>query len=468
MPRYFESWERSQYSFPTPTVEESDAMEKARIAAKRKTPATTGLAALEKLQNELSTLISESKTRSVKATADIAESQMDMGTAIEAQIQAKEFAEKIAEETGSTITPTGKVVPNPNLLKPKVDGDGGSSGDGGNKNVQFVEYEYDKNFTKRRAKFFNPATGQFTYGEWENNPMTPEDYKAQQDAAAEAARLQQQKADAFALIEATMRSYGFNETELAEITKFIQEGLINPQMGPNQLALALRQLPSYKSRFAGNEERRARGLNTLSEGDYLQQEQDYSATLRQRGLQRFAVREQYAKLIGNDISNVELGKRADIAIQRVQNGDPLVLQQLRSYYNITEQDIAAYYLSPKEVLPELEARTVTAEIGSVASRFGLAAERQRAENLRMAGVDLARARAGYELISERLPRSQELSQIYAPSGIEFTQTTAEEEEFKGTASAKRARERLKELETGSFTGTSGRGLLAVKGAAGAI
>ena len=335
--------------------------------------------------------------------------------------------------------------------------------------TQFVEYEYNADFTKRRAKYFNSATGAFTYGSWETPPKTKEDYdKEQADAAAKAAAFQE-KRDAFSMLEATMRSYGFNETELKEITEFMQKGLIDPNMGPNQITLAMRQLNSYKSRFAGNEERRARNLNTLSEVAYLQQEKDYSATLREAGMQRFVTREQFATLIGNDISNTELGKRVRLANERVKYSDPNVLKQLRSYYNITEEDIAAYYLSPKDVLPELEAKTTTAEIGSAALQFGLSAEKERAQGLQTLGIDLERARSGYSNIAGVLPRTQQLSDIYSETGIKYTQTTAEEEEFKGLASAKRAREKLKEREFSSFMGSSGTGKTSLmKGTAGSI
>lgn len=463
MPRYYEDFDIPSVRAMSDAA--ADAAEKQRIrqmqeVAKSTQPVVGLGASLAALQRS----IDESKAVSVQQTASLAESQFDVGLAAEAQIQARADAEKIAAETGGTIDiKTGKIIP-PKVntkIPPVVDNKGGTN--------QFVEYEYNKDFTKRRAKYFNSATGQFTYGEWEDVPKTKEDYDKEQAAAAAAAAALQQKRDAYALIEATMRSYGFTDSELNEIIKFIQDGLIDPNMGPNQLTLALRQLPSYKARFFGNEERRARGLNTLSEAEYLQQEQDYSATFRQRGLQRFATRSQFATLIGNDISNTEVGKRIDIAVERVQYGDPQVLKQLKTYYNITETDIAAYYLNPKEVLPELEAKTTTAEIGSAAVQYGLSAERERAEGLRAFGVDLTKARAGYGLISERLPRTQQLSDIYRQSGITYTQTTAEEEEFKGTASAKRARERLKELEIGSFIGTSGVGRTSLgKGTAGLI
>lgn len=320
---------------------------------------------------------------------------------------------------------------------------------------QFVEYEYSKDFKKRRAKYFNSATGTFTYGEWEDAPLTKEDFDAQQAKILAEEQALNQKRDAFALIEATMRSYGFSEDELKELNTYIQAGLLNPKLGPEQLVLQLRQLPVYKARFAGNEERRARGLNALSEANYLLQESAYAETLRQYGLQRFVNRTQFATFIGNDISNTEVGRRVKTAVERLQMGDPAILRQLRSYYAITDSDIVSYFLNPKEVLPELESKVTTAEIGATAGQYGLDTGLARASDLERYGVDLERARRGYSNIAQVLPRTTTLSDIYKQAGIDYTQTTAEEEEFKGLASAKRARERLAGLETAAFSGASG-------------
>ena len=322
---------------------------------------------------------------------------------------------------------------------------------------QFVEYEYSKDFKKRRAKYFNSATGTFTYGEWEDAPLTKEDFDAQQAKILAEERALNEKRDSFALIESTMRSYGFSEDELKELNTYIQAGLLNPKLGPEQLVLQLRQLPVYKARFAGNEERRARGLNALSEANYLLQESAYAETLRQYGLQRFVNRTQFATFIGNDISNTEVGRRVKTAVERLQMGDPAILRQLRSYYAITDSDIVSYFLNPKEVLPELESKVTTAEIGATAGQFGLDTGLGRASDLERYGVDLERARRGYSNIAQVLPRTTTLSDIYKQAGIDYTQTTAEEEEFKGLASAKRAREKLVGLETAAFSGTSGLG-----------
>ncbi len=268
----------------------------------------------------------------------------------------------------------------------------------------------------------------------------------------------QEKRDAYSLVEQTMRSYGFNEAELTEILNYIKTGLVNPRMGANQLVIELRNLPSYKARFAGNETRRKAGLNVLSEAEYLAQEKDYSETLRRYGQQRLANRAQFATLIGNDISNTELGSRVGIAVNRLSNTNPAVLGQLRTYYpTITNSDIVAYFLSPEETLPELETKVATAEIGATAAQYGLQSDLSRISELQRYGVDLARARQGYENIANILPRTELLSDIYKQAGINYNQTTAEQEEFKGLASARRARNQLSQLETAAFSGASGLG-----------
>lgn len=333
----------------------------------------------------------------------------------------------------------------PEQADPDYDPDGSNKG-----GPQFVEYEYSKDFKKRRAKYFNSATGTFTYGEWEDAPLTKEDFDAQQAKILAEEKALNEKRDAFALIEATMQSYGFSEDELKELNTYIQAGLLNPKLGPEQLVLQLRQLPVYKARFAGNEERRARGLNALSEANYLLQESAYAETLRQYGLQRFVNRTQFATFIGNDISNTEVGRRVKTAVERLQMGDPAILRQLRSYYAITDSDIVSYFLNPKEVLPELEAKTTTAEIGATAGQFGLDTSLARASDLERYGVDLERARRGYANIAPAVKEGKMISDIFKETGIDYTQTTAEQEEFKGLASARRARETLSGLQSAAF------------------
>ena len=300
---------------------------------------------------------------------------------------------------------------------------------------------------------------------------TPEQIKAEEDAAAAAAKTAKEaadkkaqeekelaaKRDAFAVIKATLKTYGFTDAEIAELNTFIEAGLTNAKMGPEQLKLDMRELPTYKARFAGNTARISAGLNALSESQYLQQENDYSEIFKMYGVGNLASRAQFSTLIGNAVSVTEVTRRIDAAVKRVKNADPEILKTLKNLYpTITDTDIVSYFLKPAETLPELERKTTVAEIGATAKQFGmLETGLTRFEDLQTYGVNLAKAREGYSVIAEELPTATKLSSIYDEMNITYGQTQAEEEQFKGSASAKRKKEQLIEREKTAFKGSSG-------------
>ena len=284
--------------------------------------------------------------------------------------------------------------------------------------------------------------------------------KELQDAADKKAQEERDlalKRDAFAVIKSTLTTYGFTATEIAELSTFIEAGLTNAKMGPEQLKLDMRELPTYKARFAGNATRVAAGLNALSESDYLTQENDYSEIFKMYGVGNLSSRAQFSSLIGGNISVTEATKRIDTAVKRVKNGDPAVLTTLRTLYpNITDTDIVSYFLKPGEMLPELERKTTVAEIGATAGQFGMKETGlAKFEDLQRYGVTLASARAGYGTIAEDLPGATKLGNVYGETGITYGQTEAEAEQFKSSADAKRKKEKLIETEKSSFKGSAG-------------
>jgi hypothetical protein len=300
---------------------------------------------------------------------------------------------------------------------------------------------------------------------------TPEQIAAEAAAAAAAAKAAADKKaqdekdlagrrDAFAIIKSSLTTYGFTATEIAELSTFIEAGLTNAKMGPEQLKLDMRELPVYKARFAGNTKRVSAGLNALSEANYLTQENDYSEIFKMYGVGNLSSRAQFASLIGNDISVTETTKRIDTAVKRVKNANPAVLKSLKELYPaITDTDIVTYFLKGDEVLPELERKTTVAEIGSTAAQFGMKetglANLTRFEDLQKYGVTLASAREGYATIAEDLPGATKLGNVYGETGITYGQTEAEAEQFKGSAEAKRKKEKLIETEKSSFKGSAG-------------
>jgi len=300
--------------------------------------------------------------------------------------------------------------------------------------------------------------GQTSIGGYVNAPATSGSNVI--DPAAQFKKDQEDKAnkDAYAILEDTLNSYGLNS--LASVIK----GYMLSGLGPEQAKLQIKQEPAYKARFKGNELRLASGLNALSEAEYLGLEDTYSQVMKQYGLgdyfgkTREARQTKLADVIGGDISAVELKSRISTVVDRVNNADPAIKAQLKEFYpGITETDLVKYFLDPKETLPQLQEKVTSAEIGAAATGQGLKTSMTSASDLARYGIDRATAVKGYSTIGGILPEATKLSDIYGEANINYTQKTAEEEVFKGNASAERKRKQLAALESAQFSGSAGVG-----------
>jgi hypothetical protein len=282
-------------------------------------------------------------------------------------------------------------------------------------------------------------------------------YDKEQAAIAKKAADEAEKRDAFATIQDTMRSYGFDESELKELSTFIESSIIDPNVGPNMAILNMRNLSVYKKRFAANDVLLNAGKNALSEYDYLQQEKAYDEYFKSYGVANLSTRKQKADLIGESISALEVGRRLDLGVKRVQNADPEIIKQLKTYYpTITDSDILSYFLKPKETLVDLERKVTASEISSAAIGQGFKGGTSiSALGLADYGIDRAQAMAGYENIAGVLPEAEKLGNIYGETGIKYTQQTGEEEFLKSSDAAKRKRNILASKERANFEGSAG-------------
>ena len=302
---------------------------------------------------------------------------------------------------------------------------------------------------KQRRKRFHDGKGGFTYGPFEPNP----DYKEP---------LSKDERDAFALIKSVFNQYG-----LSELSDTI-ETLMREGYGPEEATLALKTNPKYNApyikRFKGNETRRAAGLNVLREADYLELENSYSETLKAYGLQSYfgidanTKQAAMADVIGKDVSAVEFGDRVSTAVDRVSKADQSTKNAFQNFYGVGEADLVKYFLDPVKSLVDLKEKATTAEIGGAALGQGLPSSVTSAQDLARFGISREQAQAGYSTIAEELPTAGSLGRIYSESGITYNQADAEGATFKGLASAKRKKEKLKELEENQFSASSGTGI----------
>jgi hypothetical protein len=247
------------------------------------------------------------------------------------------------------------------------------------------------------------------------------------------------------------------------LKQFITQGL-----SPSEFTLRLRDTDAYKKRFAANAQRIAKGLNALSEAEYIGLEDQYQNIMRNYGLPAsyytrgdMGRQEGFEKFLANDVSATELEDRVMTAQQRVLNANPEVLDSLKSFYpDITNGDILAYTLDPTKALTDIKRKVSAAEIGGAATQAGLKTGMTRAEELAAAGITKQQAQQGFQTVAEVAPRGGQLAEIYKQSP--YTQTTAEAEIFglAGSTEAARQRKKLTSLETAAFGGSAGAGAIA--------
>jgi len=241
------------------------------------------------------------------------------------------------------------------------------------------------------------------------------------------------------------------------------KNLIVSGASDSEFTLKLRESEPYKKRFSANAQRVAKGLKSLSESEYIELEDQYQDVMRRYGLPdtyyargEMGIQEGFNKFLEGDVSPVELEDRISTAQKRVLNANPEVSQALKQFYpDITNSDILAYTLDPKNAIENIKRKVTTAEIGGAAIQSGLQTGLTRAEQLRAAGVTKDTAQQGFGTIAGGLERGSQLASIYGEDP--YTQTTAEEEVFSlsGATGAKKQRQKITGLEKATFGGQSG-------------
>jgi hypothetical protein len=255
----------------------------------------------------------------------------------------------------------------------------------------------------------------------------------------------------------------FDKYGLGTLVSDIKNILVEGSLDPAEFSLKVRGTDAYKARFIANEARLAKGLKALSPASYIALEDQYQEVMRQYGLPESyyaktgtGVQEGFRKLIENDVSNIELEDRISTAQKRVINANPEVTQAIKQFYpDITNADILAYTLDPKNAIENIKRKVTTAEIGGAAIQSGLQTGLTRAEQLQAAGVTKDTAQQGYGTIAGGLQRGSQLAAIYGEDP--YTQTTAETEVFKiaGAQEARKQRQKITGLEKATFGGQTG-------------
>jgi hypothetical protein len=234
--------------------------------------------------------------------------------------------------------------------------------------------------------------------------------------------------------------------------------------GADTISLQLQQSDAYKARFAGNETRRAAGLNVLSPAEYIATENAYDQILRASGVPTgfYNSSAEKAKLIGADVSASELQSRVDLAAKSISGADPFYTQQLQNLYGLSQGDMIAHVLDPAAAMPLLQQQAQSTTIAAAAARNATNINLTTAQQLAGMGITQAQAEQGFGSIANQLPGMQAIASRYQGYGDAGTVGTGLQAATFGAPiggeTAAQAEARLKRLqtqETSAFGGSAG-------------
>ncbi len=255
--------------------------------------------------------------------------------------------------------------------------------------------------------------------------------------------------DAYMALKSLFGSYGLSS--LADkIYGYVKNG-----ESADTISIELQDTPEYKTRFAGNEARKAAGLPVLSPGDYLNTEASYKQIMQTAGMPSgfYDQPADFNNWIGKNISPTEIQNRVDLASQATILANP----QYRAALNqmgIDDAHMTAYFLDTTKAMPYLQKAAATAQIGAEALRQNLQFDQGYAEQLATEGISADTARQGYQQIAGELDTMKALGGYY---GDEWNQKQGEAATFgtPGGTAAQAKQRRLLSQERGAFAGSTG-------------
>jgi len=213
----------------------------------------------------------------------------------------------------------------------------------------------------------------------------------------------------------------------------------------------------YKQRFAGIEElkkKQAAGqpiAHIPSVAEYATMSREMKTTLNKYGLNSLGDNATIAKIIGNDVDQVELGARLDNAFFAIDNADSFLKQQLAtSFPTLSRSDLAKALLTGADGAQELKKKVEIAGIKASASEFGLQ-NQASAEELYKMGVNRADARKGYAQTQQEISGLQAAQEQFGKT----SDIAAELEKVNVTGGTSSEVKRLKSQARGQFQGTNG-------------
>ena len=281
--------------------------------------------------------------------------------------------------------------------------------------------------------------------------------------------------NALQLMQDTLQGYGIDDAsgkisnaitsllqsnyDSATITALIQNPNASKSSDPNVVALA----NAWQTRFSGNTAREAAGLTPLDPATYIATENSYKAVMQRAGIPASSAMmdpSYFGKLMGTDLSPLEVQQRVDAATAAVTATDPYITQQLQQNFGLTQSDMSSHLLDPTTAATVIQQKVQASQISGEAGRQNLALNQQNATSLAAQGITQAQAQSGFTNVATQLGQQQQLASMYGfNAGNVGNELTAQQfnANLNGTSAAQANIElaRLRAQEVSQFSGSSG-------------
>lgn len=248
-----------------------------------------------------------------------------------------------------------------------------------------------------------------------------------------------------AIIRGFLQQWGLTEL-YSDVDRLIKDGL-----GTDAITLRLQETDAYQRRFAANKAREKAGLPVLTPAEYLAAESAYRQALQQYGLPAsfYDQHQDFQNFIAKDVSAEEVSARASAAQQTWLSTDQATKTAWRQFYGLTDGAAIASILDPERALPIVQRMATAAQLGGLAMRNGLTADRSRLERYSDLGVNATNAASGFAEVGQTLATDQAIARRF---GTTFSQEESEQARVVGTASAMRKQRELADQEKALFDG----------------
>lgn len=155
--------------------------------------------------------------------------------------------------------------------------------------------------------------------------------------------------------------------DLSSLKNWASDALIRG-LSEDEIVLEMYERPEFKTRFPAIEARNKAGLAPVSVEEYLGYEAQTRAWAKQAGFT--LTQDEINKMIAGDVSAQEAADRIDVASRAAFMTDDQTRNELQRLYGISGGDLVRYWLNPKEEMPKLQRRFVTAQISGESIRSG--------------------------------------------------------------------------------------------------